>query len=134
VGHDEPIFLVDAGLTSEQRDLVARHVTLIPAPEGAPTVFLTPLGPLEYPADVAILLDADIIVVRPLTDLIEAARGGRVIGFVNNEPNHDRFFPEWGPRWGLGPFGDSHTSTPASCWFPTRSAAGSSNGGTRAWQ
>jgi hypothetical protein len=47
VGHDEPIFLVDAGLTSEQRDLVARHVTLIPAPEGAPTVFLTPLGPLE---------------------------------------------------------------------------------------
>jgi hypothetical protein len=60
-GHDEPILLFDAGLTAEQRDSLAPHVTLLPAPTGTPTVFLWPLGPLEHPARVAILLDADSI-------------------------------------------------------------------------
>jgi hypothetical protein len=102
VGHDEPVFLVDAGLTPEQRDLIAGHATLVPAPSDAPTVFLTPLGPMEHPAQVAILLDADIIVTRPLTDLIEAARGGRLVGFVDNDAHQDRFFPEWSSALGLG--------------------------------
>jgi hypothetical protein len=102
-GHDEPILLFDAGLTAEQRDSLAPHVTLLPAPTGTPTVFLWPLGPLEHPARVAILLDADIIVVGSLTEPIELARAGRLVGFVNNEPNHDRFFPEWSATLGLGP-------------------------------
>jgi hypothetical protein len=103
VGHREPIFLVDAGLTRTQREMIASHVTLIPAPKGAPAVFLKVLGPLTYPSDVAILLDADVIVVRPLTELIEAARDGRLVAFVNNKPNHDRFFPDWSSTLGLGP-------------------------------
>jgi hypothetical protein len=103
VGHDEPIFLVDAGLTPEQRSLITGHVTLVPAPEGVPVFLLTPFAPMEHPASVAILLDADIIVMRPLTELVEVARGGRLVGFVNNEPNHDRFFAEWGTALGLGP-------------------------------
>jgi hypothetical protein len=102
-GHDEPIFLVDAGLTAEQRSLIAEHVTLIPAPEDVPIFRLTPFGPSKHPARVAILLDADIIVVRPLTHLIDIARDGRLVGFVNNEPNHDRFFPEWSTTLGLEP-------------------------------
>jgi hypothetical protein len=60
IGHGEPIFLVDAGLTAQQRDLLGGHTTLVPAPEDAPAVFLTPLGPMRHPADVAILLDADV--------------------------------------------------------------------------
>jgi hypothetical protein len=103
VGHDEPVLVVDAGLTPDQRSLIANHVMLIPAPEDVPVVLLSPVGPSEYPASVAILLDADIIVVRPLTDLIDVARGGRLVGFVNNEPNHDRFFQEWSSALGLGP-------------------------------
>lgn len=103
LGHDEQIFLVDAGLTPEQRGLIGGHVTLVPAPDGVPVVFLAPFGLLEYPADVAILLDADIIVARPLTNLIEAAERGQLVAFVNDEPNHDRFFPEWRTALGLGP-------------------------------
>jgi hypothetical protein len=102
-GHDQPMFVVDAGLTPEQRNLIAGHATLIPAPEGVPAVFLKQSGPTEYPASVAVLLDADIIVVRPLTEPIEVARRGRLVAFVNNEPNHDRFFPEWSSTLGLGP-------------------------------
>jgi hypothetical protein len=103
VGHGEPIFLVDAGLTPEQRHMIADHVTMIPAPEGSPATFLKMLGPLEFPAKVAILLDADVIVVRPLTELIQAARDGRLVAFVNNEPNHARFFPDWASALALGP-------------------------------
>jgi hypothetical protein len=103
VGHEEPIFLVDAGLTLEQRRLLSDHVTIISASEGEHSVFLMPFGPLEHPAEVAVLLDVDIIVLRPLTELIEAARGGRLVAFVNSEPNHDRFFPEWSQALELGP-------------------------------
>src|SRR5205823_2574176 len=34
VGHDEPLFLIDAGLTPAQRQLLAPHVRLVAAPEG----------------------------------------------------------------------------------------------------
>src|SRR5262249_1912508 len=67
VGHEEPIFIVDAGLTPEQRRLMSDHATIIEAPESDPAVFLTPRGPLERPAEVAVLLDADIVVLRPLS-------------------------------------------------------------------
>jgi hypothetical protein len=103
VGHREPIFLVDAGLSHEQREMIGSHVTLIPAPPGSPAVFLKMFGPLKHPAGVAALLDADVIVVRPLTELVEGARAGRLVGFVNNEPNHDRFFDDWSTTLALGP-------------------------------
>jgi hypothetical protein len=95
VGHDEPIFVVDAGLTPGQRELLAQHVFLIPAPGDEASVLLAPLGPLDHPADVAIVLDADIIVTRRLTELIELAQSGRLVGFVEPPPTHDRFFDVW---------------------------------------
>ena len=103
IGHDEPIFLVDAGLTAEQRRLLGDHLTLIPAPQNAPVILLKQLGPMKYPASVSILLDADIIVTRPLTQLIAAARSGRIVGFVDEETTEDRFFPEWSSLLGFGP-------------------------------
>ncbi|MEU6354137.1 hypothetical protein ABZ896_33225 [Streptomyces sp. NPDC047072] len=104
VGHDEPLFVVDAGLTRGQRELLADHVELLPAPSSEQhPVFLAPAGPAQRSSDVAVLIDADIIVTRPLTEIIETARGGRVVGFVNDPPNDVRFYPEWGSVLGLGP-------------------------------
>lgn len=104
VGHDEPLFVVDAGLTAEQRELLGDRVTLVPAPSPPlPAVFLAPVGPQQHPAEVAVLIDADIIVTRPLGELIEAARGGRVVGFTDCPDNGDRFFPAWASALGLGP-------------------------------
>jgi hypothetical protein len=87
--------VVDAGLTPEQRQLLGEHVTLVPAPEGVPVIMLKQVAPMMHLAKVSVLLDADIIVTRSLRDLIEASGSGRIVGFVNNEPNHDRFFREW---------------------------------------
>ncbi len=50
-------------------------------------------GPTTHPADVMAMLDADIIVTRPLTPLIASASAGKIVAFVDRL--HDRFFPEW---------------------------------------
>jgi hypothetical protein len=101
VGHTEPLFLLDCGLTDEQREMLGAHVTLVPAPSSAdPEPFLLKaVAPLEHPADVMVLIDADMVVCRPLTPLIEQAAEERVVAFKDNI---DRFVPAWGDLLGLG--------------------------------
>ncbi|MGY1618366.1 hypothetical protein ACI797_16625 [Geodermatophilus sp. SYSU D00691] len=101
-GHDEPLFVVDAGLTEQQRERLAPHVTVLPAPTDEEAVLLAPTGPLQVPADVAVLVDADIVVLRSLSEVVEQARAGRVTAFLNIPPNDDRSFPDWGPALDLG--------------------------------
>lgn len=103
-GHDEPLFVVDIGLSPEQRDMLAGHVTLVepPSPD-TPAVFLAPYGPKQHPADVMVVIDADIIVTRPLTEITEAARQGHIVAFVDCPPNSRRFHSEWEITLGLGP-------------------------------
>jgi hypothetical protein len=99
VGHREPVFVLDCGLSDPERGLLSREATLVPAPEGAPPWLLKGLAPRRHAADAMVLIDADIIVTRDLTPLIEDARRGRVVAFENHS---DRFFPEWGELLGLG--------------------------------
>jgi hypothetical protein len=47
-----------------------------------------------------VLIDADIIVTRPLTELIATASRGRLVAFKNDR---DRFVPQWGELLELGP-------------------------------
>jgi hypothetical protein len=102
LGHAEPIFVLDCGLTQRQRGLLAPHVTLVPAPgDGAPEPFLLKtVAPLRHRADVTVLIDADMIVTRSLAALIEWAAGDRVVAVKDNI---DRFVPEWGELLDLGP-------------------------------
>ena len=99
LGHREPVYVLDCGLTSHQRELLSPHATLVPAPEHAPPWLLKTVAPLAHPADVMVLIDADIIVTRPLSELIEQAAEPRVIAIENDT---DRFVPEWGELLGLG--------------------------------
>jgi hypothetical protein len=94
-GHEEPVVLVDAGLHADQRSLLAGRVILIPAPADAHVIFLKQHGPRTHPAGVMILLDSDIIVLRPLADLVDTAAKGRLVAFTDNEPDDQRFFAEW---------------------------------------
>lgn len=99
VGHGEPIFVLDCGLTAAQRQLLAPHATLLRAPSSEPPWLLKTIAPLTRPADVMVLLDADMVVTRPLTPLIDEASRGRVVAFEN--PIY-RFVPDWGELLGLG--------------------------------
>jgi hypothetical protein len=99
LGHREPIYLLDLGLRAEQRDLLAPEVSFVEAPPETQPWLLKTIAPLRHPSDVMILIDADMVATRPLTELLERAAAGRVIAFENNM---DRFVPEWGEALGLG--------------------------------
>jgi hypothetical protein len=58
------------------------------------------VAPLAHPAEVMVLIDADMIVTRPLDELIDEAAGGRVIAV---EHGSDRFFEDWSEELDLGP-------------------------------
>ena len=107
VGHDEPIYLLDAGLDAGQRALIAEQATIVGPFGDTPPWLLKAVAPLAHPAEVMMLLDVDLIVVRQLDELLAGAaagqssprRTGRVVAFRNNM---DRFVPEWGQLLGLG--------------------------------
>jgi hypothetical protein len=92
VGHEEPIFVLDCGLEPAQRELLAREATLIRAPGEDPPSTLKLSAPVSHPAEVMALLDADLIVLRRLDELVGLAAEGRLVGFENESHRH---FPEW---------------------------------------
>ena len=98
-GHTEPIYLLDLGLTDSQRELLAAEATIVPAPPDTQPWLSKTIAPLAHPAETMILIDTDIVVTRPLGELIERARPGRVIAFANDT---DRFVEEWGELLDLG--------------------------------
>jgi hypothetical protein len=98
-GHDEPIYLLDCGLSPSQRELLAAEVTVIDAPQGVPPWLTKTVAPLRHPHEVMALIDSDMIVTRPLGDLLAAAAAGEVVAFENEM---DRFEPRWGEVLDLG--------------------------------
>lgn len=99
-GHDEPVHMLDLGLTERQRELLAGEVELHAPSEQTPPWLAKTQAPLASPAQTMVLIDADMIVTRPLTELIGEAARGRVIAFQNDS---DRFVPDWGEILELGP-------------------------------
>ena len=99
-GHSEPVYVLDAGLTADQRALLEPEVSLVKPEAEAPPHLLKTVAPLRHPAEVMVLIDADMIATRPLGELLELAAGGKLVAFENNT---DRFVAEWGELLGLGP-------------------------------
>ena len=99
-GHGEPVYVLDCGLDDAQRALLAREATVVDAPPGREPFTLKTHAPLHHPAAIRVLIDADLVITRPLTDLLERAAGGSVVAFENPV---DRHVPEWGELLDLGP-------------------------------
>ncbi len=99
LGHSEPIYMLDCGMSPTQRELVSDEVTVIPAPDDSQPFLLKTIAPRRHSAEVMVLIDADMIVTRSLADLIERASADHAVGV---EDRLDRFFPEWGELLGLG--------------------------------
>ena len=97
LGHSEPIFVLDCGLRPAQRELLATEAMVLTAPDESPPVLLKTHAPLRHPAEVVVLIDADIIVTRSLDGLIDRALQGRVLAVDDGQ---DRFFSEWGELTG----------------------------------
>jgi hypothetical protein len=92
VGHTEPIYLLDCGLSERQRELVEPRVTVVPAPADAPPTMLKTIAPRAHPASTMVLIDTDMIATRSLAPIVDCARAGKVVAFENDT---DRFCEEW---------------------------------------
>jgi hypothetical protein len=93
LGHAEPIFVLDYGLSTAERELLSQEATLVAAHDDTTPFLLKTVAPLAHPAEVMVLIDADIIITRPLTELIQRASRDQVLAVEHGE---DRFFPKWG--------------------------------------
>jgi hypothetical protein len=104
-GHDEPLLVADCGLAAWQRELLAAHAEVVEVDRSTPPHLLKPLVPRLRPAGKMILVDADVVILRPLTPLLAETAG--VVVFA--DPVAHRFHPEWAelldlPPMRLGPY------------------------------
>jgi hypothetical protein len=99
-GHDEPIYVLDIGLAPEHRRHLAREVTVVDGPPGAPPYLLKTIAPSAHPADVMVLIDVDMVATRSLAPLAETAAEGHVVAARENV---DRYVESWGELLGFGP-------------------------------
>jgi hypothetical protein len=102
-GHTGEMVVLDSGLTDEQRSRLERHARLERPPREAvehPTL-LKPYVHELHRDGIAVLIDADVVVVGPLDDLLAQAAGGRICACWDHPDATDRFFPEWVELFGL---------------------------------
>jgi hypothetical protein len=100
VGHDEPFYVLDYGLSVEERRLLDPHATIVPAPEASSPRLVKWAAPLIHPAPIMVLVDADVIVTRPLSAVLESAAAGAFVAFENDVTH--RFHADWGTLLDLG--------------------------------
>lgn len=98
-GHRDDAYVLDVGLTAEQRAALARAATVLPAPENVAPRLAKWVAPLAHPADVMVVMDADVIVTRPLDPLLEQAAEGSLVAFADDRP--DIHHEEWAQFVGL---------------------------------
>ena len=101
-GWRDEIVVVDCGLSGEQRRLLDREASILPASSTTPPHFQKLVGPLAYPAEVMLLLDADLVITGALEPLVsDAAETGKLVAVADALPS--RFHRDWGVNLGLGP-------------------------------
>src|SRR5262245_13173902 len=79
VGEEAPLYVVDCGLTSTQRQRLSHHVIFVPPHRSLHPVLQKATGPIAHPARIMVVIDSDILVTRPLTPLFEDAARGNVV-------------------------------------------------------
>ena len=102
-GHDEPVYVLDCGFESWQRDTLASDpgVVLVEADRSTSPKYMKVMLPLEHPASVMVVVDVDVIFTGRLDALVTEARStGKPVLFPNDVS--DRFKPGW-ERLGFGP-------------------------------
>jgi hypothetical protein len=94
-GNDGELVVLDRGLEEGQRRLLEGHATVVELPAEAvqhPAV-LKPFAHAFDPGGVVVIVDADMLVVGPLSPIVERAAEGRLCLFT--DPIPDRWFAEW---------------------------------------
>jgi len=102
LGYEDPIALLDCGLSTDQREALASECQLVSPPSSEPInpQLLKPFAHLLRPTGIVVILDSDLIVARRLDQILREAGEGRLC--VNPDPESTRWFAEWEGLFGLG--------------------------------
>jgi hypothetical protein len=99
-GHDDPVTVLDLGLTPAQRAELAAHCDFVRAPpEPRHPWLLAPFVCRAHPTEITVYIDCDVVVTAPLHQILDDARAGKVCGFPDRLP--DRWFAEWEETFAL---------------------------------
>jgi len=103
-GYRGAIVVVDTGLSSPQTAALSDDVVFVAAPEGLPSHYMKVVGPLAHPDDVMVFIDADILCVRSIEEIVERARGGAIVAFedIGRVGYSDRLWRDWEDQLSLG--------------------------------
>jgi hypothetical protein len=96
-GNSGELVALDRGLTPAQRALLEGEVTLVELPEshaGRP-MLLKAYPHLLGAAGTIVLVDSDMIVTRPLADIVSRAQAGWICAFPDHRSHRERWFAEW---------------------------------------
>jgi hypothetical protein len=97
-GNRGNVVVVDGGLTPPQREQLAEVATVVEPPkpvEGGHPLSMKPSIYLLKPEGVVVLVDSDMIVTRPIDDLVARAQEGKIVVFPDHVSKYERWFPEW---------------------------------------
>jgi hypothetical protein len=98
-GNPGSLFVLDTGLSPLQRELLSRSATLVDRSKDMRHPFLLkPYPHMLEPAGTVVVIDSDIIVTAPLTDIFESAASGLICAFPERPEIRSRWFPEWAER------------------------------------
>jgi hypothetical protein len=102
-GNEGALVVLDCGLGSEQRQLLAPHARVVPVPAeiASQPALAKPFVSRLEPKGVVVLLDSDVIVTRSLHEIVADARNGRICAYPSSAGERDRWFPEWHDVLGL---------------------------------
>jgi hypothetical protein len=100
-GHDDPLTVLDLGLTPYQRSVLEGVCDLVRVNGIARRHpwFVTPYPHLLHAEGIVVYIDSDIIVTSRLDDAIAAARRGMVC--ATPDPARQRWFADWESIFGL---------------------------------
>jgi hypothetical protein len=95
-GNEGDVVVLDAGLSSDQRNVLAPAARIVPV-DGAfehPVLMKTYAGELD-PSGVVVVLDSDVIVTGSLGEYFTLARDGKICAYPDRNDVRLRWFPEW---------------------------------------
>jgi hypothetical protein len=104
-GHRGPIVVVDTGLTPSQIESLTDTTIIAATPDrSAHYAYAKPFGPMERPDDVMLLVDADMLCVRPLDDIVDLARSGSIVAIedIGRPGLTERTWRQWAEHLQLG--------------------------------
>jgi hypothetical protein len=95
-GNRAPLAILDTGLLPAQRARLEQHATILEAPSRSVRPWLlTPFTRLLDQTQVLVIIDSDMLVTAPLTDIIKETSSGKICLFEDHVSHLQRWFPEW---------------------------------------